>query len=102
MPPSWGLLRAVLGESLARDVGLTGRPIDAEEARTPASSTALVGSTEEVRPAAVELANQVAAHPGPGVAMFRDLAARDRNRTVWPSLQDEMGMLREALGIRPA
>ncbi len=99
IPPSWGLLRAILGESLARDVGLTGRPIGAEEAARAGILNRLVGSTEEVRPAAVELAKQIAAHPGPGVAMFRELAARDRNRNVWPALQDEIGMLAEALGI---
>jgi hypothetical protein len=33
--------------------------------------------------------------------MFRDLAARDRDRNVWPSIEDEIGMLRDALGIRP-
>jgi enoyl-CoA hydratase/carnithine racemase len=101
VPPSWGFLRSVLGESLARDVGLTGRPIGAEEAFRVGILNRLVDSTDAVRPAAVELAASIAAHPGPGVAMFRDLAARDRNRLTVPSLEDEIGMLRDALGIRP-
>jgi len=100
VPPSWGSLRAVLGESLARDVGLTGRPIGAEEAARTGILNRLVDTTEEVRPAAVALAAQIVAHPGPGVAMFRDLAARDQGRLTRPSLEDEIGMLREALGIR--
>jgi enoyl-CoA hydratase/carnithine racemase len=102
VPPSWGSIRPYLGESLAREIGLTGRPILAEEARRIGLLNALVDTTEEVRPAAVRLAAHVASHPGPGVAMFRDLAARDRDRTAWPSLEDEIGMLRDALGIRPA
>ena len=99
VPPSWGALRPFLGESLAREIGLTGRAIEAEEARRVGLLNELVASTEEVRPAAVRLAEVIASHPEPGIRMFRDLAARDRDRNVWPAVDDELGMLREVLGL---
>ena len=99
VPPSWAFLRAYLGEARARDVGLLGRTIDAQGAHSSGLLSDVVGGPDKVRPAAVAVAERVLSNPEPGWRLFKELARSDRERRLWPALDDEMEAFRRGLGL---
>jgi enoyl-CoA hydratase len=92
IPPSYAAARAALPEPLARELCLTGRVLDAEEARER-GVVASIGTRAD----ALRLAHQVASAPP---AATREIKRRAMlaGETSWlPLLDDELEQLRAAL-----
>jgi enoyl-CoA hydratase/carnithine racemase len=92
IPPSYAAARAALPESLARELCLSGRLLDAEEAERRG-----VVSAVATREPAVELARQIAAAPPAATREVKRRALLHGERTWLPLLDDELEQLRAAL-----
>jgi enoyl-CoA hydratase len=92
IPPSYAAARGALPEALARELCLTGRLVDADEARR----RGIVASVGD-RSHADELARSVAAAPAAATREVKRRALLAGERTWLALLDDELERLREAL-----
>ena len=92
IPPSYAAARAALPESLARELCLTGRVLDAPEALTRGIVSS-VGSYDE----ALATARGIAEAPPSATREVKRRALLHGERTWLPLLDDELDRLREAL-----
>ena len=99
IPPSYAAARAVLPAALARELCLTGRMLDAQEAL----AVGLVGEvvpTANVVARATALARELA--PAEVSGLVKRLARADAERTWLPLLELEKAALRAAVLAEPA
>ncbi|HEX2084478.1 MAG TPA: enoyl-CoA hydratase/isomerase family protein [Solirubrobacteraceae bacterium] len=92
IPPSYAAARAALPEPLARELCLTGRLLDAQEAQRRGAVNA-VGSRDD----ALALAREIAAGPPAATREVKRRALLHGERTWLPLLADELEQLRAAL-----
>ncbi|HEV2813764.1 MAG TPA: enoyl-CoA hydratase/isomerase family protein [Solirubrobacteraceae bacterium] len=92
IPPSYAAARAALPESLARELCLTGRVLDAEEAERRGVVSA-IGSYDE----ALATARGIAESPPAATREVKRRALLHGERTWLPLLDDELDRLRAAL-----
>ena len=92
IPPSYAAARAALPEALARELCLTGRLVEAEEARRLGIVTAVAGHD-----AALETAHQIASAPPSATREVKRRALLHGEATWLPLLADELEQLRTAL-----
>ncbi len=92
IPPSYAAARAALPESLARELCLTGRVLDAAEAERRGVVTS-IGSVDD----ALEVARGIAAAPPAATREVKRRALLHGERTWLPLLDDELEQLRSAL-----
>ncbi|HEX8119828.1 MAG TPA: enoyl-CoA hydratase/isomerase family protein [Solirubrobacteraceae bacterium] len=92
IPPSYAAARAALPEALARELCLTGRVLDAEEARARGVVSS-VGSYDD----AVAVARGIADAPPAATREVKRRALLHGERTWLPLLDDELEQLRAAL-----
>ena len=92
IPPSYAAARAALPEPLARELCLTGRLLDAEEAERRG-----VVSSIATRDEALALARGIAAAPPAATREVKRRALLHGERTWLPLLDDELEQLRAAL-----
>ena len=92
IPPSYAAARAAVDESLARELCLTGRMLDAEEAQRRGVVSAVMA-----RDAALELARGIAAAPPAATREVKRRALLHGERTWLPLLDEELDQLRAAL-----
>jgi 3-hydroxypropionyl-coenzyme A dehydratase len=96
IPPAYGAARAALGAQLARELCLTGRMVDADEALR----RGIVGAVypdEELRDRALELASQVAAVPSFATLETKRRILIERERIFGPLFEEEERVFNEAL-----
>ena len=96
IPPSYAAARAVLPEPLARELCLTGRLLDAEEALR----VGLVGEVttgEELRPRALALAGEIARHPAETLRELKRRFLLEAQHARGPLHADEERVFRRAL-----
>ena len=96
IPPSYAAARAALSASVAAELTLTGRLLDAQSALR----MGIVGAihpADELMPRAVELAGRIAAGPRRAVAETKRRILLDRDRTTGHLFEEEERLLREAL-----
>ena len=96
IPPSYAAARAALPEPLARELVLTGRVIDAREART-AGVVAEVVPFDEVLPHALEVARAIAAKPHATLREVKRRILLDAERLRGHLAEDEEHAFRAAL-----
>jgi enoyl-CoA hydratase/carnithine racemase len=96
IPPSYAAARAALPATVAAELTLTGRLLDA----AGALRAGIVGSVypvEELMPRAVELAGRIASGPRQAIAETKRRILLDRERTIGHLFDEEERLLREAL-----
>jgi len=96
IPPSYAAARAVLPEPLARELVLTGRVLDAAEARA-AGVVAEVVPFEEVVTRALEVARGIAATPRATLREVKRRILLDAEHLRGPLVEDEERVFRAAL-----
>jgi enoyl-CoA hydratase/carnithine racemase len=94
VPPSYAAARAALPASLARDLTLTGRMVQAQEA-ADLGIVSEVTEPEALMPRALEMADRIAAAPSSGITKSRILL--EREHLFRPLFDEEERLLREAL-----
>jgi enoyl-CoA hydratase len=92
IPPSYAAARAALPETLARELCLTGRVLDAAEAERRGVVSAVAGREE-----ALAVARGIAAAPPAATREVKRRALLHGERTWLPLLDDELEQLRAAL-----
>jgi enoyl-CoA hydratase/carnithine racemase len=96
IPPAYAAARAALGAQLARELCLTGRMVDADEALR----RGIVGAVHpdgELRAKALELATQVAAVPSFATLETKRRILIERERIFGPLFEEEERVFSEAL-----
>lgn len=96
IPPAYGAARAALGAQLARELCLTGRMVDAEEALRRGIVIA-VHPDAELGERALELASQVAAVPSFATLETKRRILIERERIFGPLFEEEERVFNEAL-----
>jgi len=96
IPPSYAAARAVLPEPLARELVLTGRVLDAAEARA-AGVVAEVVPFDEVVTRALEVARGIAATPRATLREVKRRILLDAEHLRGPLVEDEERVFRAAL-----
>ena len=92
IPPSYAAARAALPEALARELCLTGRVLDAEEARDRGVVAAVAA-----RDQALQVARGIAEAPPTATREVKRRALLHGERSWLPLLDDELEQLRAAL-----
>jgi enoyl-CoA hydratase/carnithine racemase len=96
IPPAYGAARAALGAQLARELCLTGRMVDSDEALRRGIVLA-VYPDEELRDRALELASQVAAVPSFATLETKRRILIEREQIFGPLFAEEERVFNEAL-----
>jgi enoyl-CoA hydratase/carnithine racemase len=96
IPPSYAAARAALPEPLARELVLTGRVMDASEARA-AGVVSEVVPFDDVVPRALEVARGIAAKPRPTLREVKRRILLDVQHRSGHLVEDEERAFREAL-----
>jgi len=96
IPPSYAAARAALPATVAAELTLTGRLLDAPAALRMGVVGA-VHPAEELMPRAVELAGRIASAPREATAQTKRRILLDRDRTIGHLFDEEERLLREAL-----
>lgn len=96
IPPSYAAARAALPLSVAAELTLTGRLLDADGALRMGLVEA-VHPADELIPRALELAGRIASGPRGAIAETKRRILLDRERTVGHLFEEEERALREAL-----
>jgi enoyl-CoA hydratase len=96
IPPAYAAARAALGTALARELCLTGRVLEADEALRRGVVSA-VHSPPDLMPQALELAGSVAAAPRRAVLETKRRVLIEREQVWGPLFEREEQALREAL-----
>jgi enoyl-CoA hydratase len=96
IPPAYGAARSALGAALARELCLTGRMVDADEALRRGIVLA-VHPDDELRDRALELASQVAAVPTFATLETKRRILIERERVFGPLFEEEERVFSEAL-----
>jgi enoyl-CoA hydratase/carnithine racemase len=96
IPPAYAAARAALGAALARELCLTGRMLDADEALLRGVVNS-VHEDVELLPQALELAGSVAALPRRAVLETKHRILIEREQIWGPLFEREEQALREAL-----
>lgn len=94
---TWSLPR-IVGMAKAKEILFTGREVGADEALAIGLLNQALGATDEVAPAAVELAAQIAANPPEGVAGAKVLINDAVGRSLEAGYRAEYAWLLEHLG----
>lgn len=92
IPPSYAAARAALPAALARDLCLTGRMLDAQEA-LELGVVSRIGDLDS----SLETARTIASHPAAAIAAVKQRIALEGETTWMPLLQREQEELRLAL-----
>lgn len=96
IPPAYAAARAALDASLARELCLTGRVLDAEEALRRGVVSA-VHPDHELRLRALELASSIAALPGRAMLETKRRILFERDHVFGALFEEEERVFREAL-----
>lgn len=96
IPPSYAAVRSALPASIAAELTLTGRLLDADRALA-AGIVSAVHPADELIPRALELAGRIAAGPRGALAETKRRILLDRERNFGHLFAEEERALREAL-----
>jgi enoyl-CoA hydratase len=96
IPPSYAAARAALPASVAAELTLTGRLLDAFGALRMGIVSAVVPA-ELIMPRSLELAGRIASSPRSAIAETKRRILLDRERAFGPLFEEEERALREAL-----
>src|SRR5262249_16081519 len=96
IPPSYAAARAALPTTLAAELTLTGRLLDAQGA-LPLGTVRAVYPVDELIPRGLELAGRIASGPRQAIGETKRRILLDRERTTGHLFDEEERMLKEAL-----
>ena len=94
VPPSYAAARAALPAALARELTLSGRIVDAQDAKDSGILSEIT-DPDGLMPRALELAERIAASPASGITKRRILLEREHLHGLL--FEEEERLLREAL-----